>query len=172
MHFKCDDEKEVGKLRHRVLVVQHPLEKLAHFFEDEESRRQLESILDGDAATFKNLVRRIARSGKNLLEKAPSLRPYWRSCRICQAGSKPTAVVKVKHASEDLMEAMKEVGLNPHDLEDLPKVERSVSPEARRLFSQLTRTQVLDLFELYRADHELFGYDATPYLNLTIALQP
>jgi hypothetical protein len=33
-------------------------------------------------------------------------------------------------------------------------------------FSQLTKHQVIELYEMYRLDHELFGYSPVPYIAL------
>ena len=42
----------------------------------------------------------------------------------------------------------------------------SLSERARAYFSQLQRDVVLELFELFRVDFEMFGYDAKEYLDV------
>ncbi len=143
-----------------------------------EMRRQLESALGGDAPTFANLARRLSGARRDFLRGAPALRPFWRECRVCGGQARPTAVVKLEHARSDLGAAMRAAGLLQGAAADagaaarvlapLSEVEAAAlpTPAAERLFVELTRMEVLDLFDLYRADHELFGYDATPYVKL------
>ncbi len=179
----CDDAKEIGKLEHRLLMVQHPMEKLVTFFaaateedrEDGEASAQLERALERKEKTFPNFVHSLVRASIDFLDLAPMLRPYWQSCHPCHRPLRPTMVLKLERAGADLAAAFRSIrGLSEYaDAPALKQMARldekgasGVSSAAKRLFPQVSRSMVLELFDLYRADHELFGYDATPYVQL------
>ena len=48
----------------------------------------------------------------------------------------------------------------------------SLSERARAYFSQLQRDVAIKLFELFRVDFEMFGYDAKEYLDLATSTFP
>ena len=39
-----------------------------------------------------------------------------------------------------------------------------------QFYSKLSKQQVKELVEFYHLDHELFGYDSTPYINVAQSL--
>jgi hypothetical protein len=95
--------------------------------------------------------------------------PFWRECALCDPRARPNHVLRMETFSRDL-DAL---------LEKLPGLRGAAFPHThgqsgghssspalqRELFSTLTRAQVWELYEKYRVDHEMFGYDVEKYLN-------
>ena len=48
----------------------------------------------------------------------------------------------------------------------LPQGAAEIHDRRRRLFGQLTRRQVWDLYQNYKEDHDLFGYSVEPFMEL------
>lgn len=95
--------------------------------------------------------------------------PYWKECHhLCAKRTRPDFVVKLETLNEDIAKLLSILNLD--DKVDLfPHTHSQAgghsSTLAQKYFSQLTVDQVKELFNLYRLDHELFGYDIQPYLN-------
>lgn len=97
--------------------------------------------------------------------------PYWLSCGLCHPALRPRHILHLEHLQEQGQEAglllerlgMKNLNVSyPHALKGQ---EGHSSEWERQYFGQLTKAQVWQLFELYRVDHELFGYSPRRYLD-------
>ncbi len=161
---RCDLAREIQKLTHKVMAVQHPMERIAAWVETEMGF--IDSISEEDTRNeVRSLVQRV------LTENTSLLNPYWRDCRVCQKAYRPTVLLKREFINRDTFQLFKVLNFTeyakrePPDLESIEGV-GEVSRAAGKIFPLLQRREALELFSLYRADHELFGYDPTPYLNL------
>ena len=94
--------------------------------------------------------------------------PHWKTCRVCQPSLRPNLILKSEHLKSDLNFLTETFQLDPFEIFQIPDVESvgGLSDEAEALFSTLSRDQIFRIFEIFRLDHELFGYDPLPYLKL------
>ena len=95
--------------------------------------------------------------------------PYWRECSLpCSKATKPNFVVKMETLESDL-ESLFEAAKLKSDV-PFPHTHTQAgghsSKTAAEFFSQLTRAEVKQLYDLYRLDHELYGYNIDDYLRL------
>jgi len=94
--------------------------------------------------------------------------PYWFTCGPCHPSTRPSYILHLDRAEQDAELLLKVLGLTgkmppyPHML----RGEGGHSSELEKMyFSQLSKTQVWQLFLLYRVDHELFGFSPRRYLE-------
>ena len=108
--------------------------------------------------------------------------PYWSECNLCNPEAAPHTVLHMETFVEDLRLFLKRSGLaeavsnRDHDgaLDDLvakfPHTHSQAGGHSQTLatkyFSTLKRSQVNALYEMYKLDHELFGYKPDFYLSL------
>jgi len=88
-------------------------------------------------------------------------------------------VVKLERAGADMATAFTAIGMSElaeaaglravGSNKQQQQQQQQPSSTARLLFSGLTHSLAVDLFETYRIDHELFGYDPLPYIILAKA---
>ena len=72
--------------------------------------------------------------------------------------------ILIKNHLEDTL-PLKET-LNFHKNQKGKGSKRSKEKKSLKLFSQLTRTQIRQLYEIYKMDFKLFNYDASEYFNV------
>jgi hypothetical protein len=109
--------------------------------------------------------------------------PYWLWCGTCQPGLRPDIILKMETLERDGAALMRMLNLTAvSEAGAQPPFERVhvVGPEegadggygvhsktkVAEYYGQLTRRQVMDLYEMYRLDHELFNYSPDKYLAL------
>ncbi len=104
--------------------------------------------------------------------------PFWRECPPCHNLTRPNFIVKMETLSADLQELLTEHMQFPSARRlaaSFPHTHRqsgghsSDETLAAEYFSQLTKGQVRRLYELYKVDHDLFGYDHQPFLDVATA---
>ena len=108
-----------------------------------------------------------------LIENTPAhskqnlITPYWQMCNICLPPLRPNVIVKSEHLREDFNYLVKLLQLDPYDLADFAPINENVlSHDVKILFSTLSRNQIVRLYETFRLDHELFGYDVNTFYLL------
>ncbi len=103
--------------------------------------------------------------------QASAWSPYWKNCQPCQAESQYDYILEVgphiqdekswlfnhlkMNSSVELVQSSQTQAHNPQTLET-----------KRRYFGQLSKQEIFDLYNLYRLDHELFGYDPQEYIDM------
>lgn len=95
--------------------------------------------------------------------------PYWKECsQLCSPSTRPDFVIKMESLSEDTKQMLEMLGLEDK-LHLFPRTHTQSGGHssllAKKYFSQLSAQQVQNLYDLYKLDHELFGYDIEPYLS-------
>jgi len=99
--------------------------------------------------------------------------PYYRLCSPCNLIARPNAIVKLgENSREEVSFAFEESGVSDFLRRkgvlqvDLPWTNRESAREREKeLFSQLTKNEVMSLYEKFKIDHELFGYQIESYLS-------
>ncbi|TRY63786.1 hypothetical protein TCAL_03565 [Tigriopus californicus] len=94
--------------------------------------------------------------------------PYWRECSLCSPQTRPQFVIHLETFQKDLDQLM-----NRLDMADqahlFPHTHRQEGGQSSRLrhqyFSTLSQSEVLQLYDKYRLDHELFGYSIQEFLS-------
>ena len=106
-------------------------------------------------------------AGKNRPE---IITPFWKLCQICLPALRPNLIVKSEHLKEDLVFIRRKLKLEDNlEIDDLPEGNygRSfMSEAAQSYFSTLSQNQIFQFYEIFRLDHEIFGYDPRPYFDL------
>ena len=102
--------------------------------------------------------------------------PYWFTCGVCASDQAPDYIVKLETLQWDIPEIMKTLGLpdNIHfpDVrvtgsdDNFDEGNRGSDEFVGKYFSQLTKTQVIDLYRIFRVDFELFDYSPDMYYEL------
>jgi hypothetical protein len=110
--------------------------------------------------------------------------PFWLWCSTCQAGLRPHIILKLETVSRDgpaliqllnLTAAAGDSGSGPHPLPQVHVATPEENPDdvnvhsrakVAEYYSQLTKAQVRELYDMYRLDHELFGYSPDHYIAL------
>jgi len=95
--------------------------------------------------------------------------PYWFSCGLCIPELRPKYVLHMDHIDTDSLSLLKTLtgkDFNisfPHTLlgQDGHTKEHNLE-----YYKQLTKYQVWKLYNIYRVDHELFGYSPTSFINI------
>jgi len=99
--------------------------------------------------------------------------PIWFTCGVCQPKHFPTYIIKMETAGRDQSGLLVRMGVPESFV--FPKVKITGNAEINpfhtgkvvdEYYSQLTKQQVRDLYELYRLDHELFDYSPQKYIDL------
>ena len=95
--------------------------------------------------------------------------PYWRECALCDPRTGPNHVLRMETLEADLASLLGRIGLGAAEAASFPHTHRQAgghsSSEALReqLFSTLSESQVGELHDKFRLDHEMFGYDPAQY---------
>ena len=95
--------------------------------------------------------------------------PYWLHCHLCQL--EYDVIGKMETLREDIQFITERSGLKEVNV-TLPWANRKSSSKGQdnvslEYFKQLTRSQVMELYDIFRPDFEMFDYDVTPYLELS-----
>ena len=99
--------------------------------------------------------------------------PYWQECSICSELTKPDVIIHMETFKEDFKTLFNKAEYSNEEIEDLAqKFPHTHSQHGghshdliQKYFSTLTKSQVWQLYEMYKLDHELFGYDPKLYLD-------
>ena len=99
--------------------------------------------------------------------------PFWQECSVCSNFTQPNVILRMETLQDDLKYLLSKAGYQPMDVSKLvEKFPHTHSQEgghsqylSLEFYSTLTREEVKNLVDFYRLDHELFGYDSSPYLN-------
>ena len=95
--------------------------------------------------------------------------PYWRACSVCTHLFRPTFILKLETLEEDLASYVVELGMTQAHL-DIPRLTenkngRTEEAQVALYYSQLTKEEVWGLYEVYKMDHDLFGYSPDKYVE-------
>ncbi|XP_059085003.1 carbohydrate sulfotransferase 11-like isoform X2 [Tigriopus californicus] len=103
--------------------------------------------------------------------------PYWKVCSPCQLQNHPSIILKFgKDFDQEVQYALKESGIQEFFTQRVhPKLQGTLqwknSGQTELLeefyFSQLSKAEVLQLYQAYKVDHDLFRYDVEPYLSFS-----
>ena len=148
------------------------------------------SLLD---ATWPDFVNEILLGGAGRLDLSPAqlqvgdhpwtmlvhhFAPVWLWCSPCQDGLRPDVIVKLETIGRDGPAVMQLLKLTSSTSQPIQMVHVTTPQEPAAdvginsrymvadYYSQLTKRQVVDLYQMYRLDHELFGYLPDPYIAL------
>ena len=170
---ECDIKSKLHQIKLKISGTQHPMRRIADVYtalsanqtalasiiRKEQTYFWTSSVTFSDFVNF--LVQNKADSGHNLIT------PYWTMCNICLPPLRPNIIVKSEHLREDLNYLVKLLQLDAIDFVDSAQLdENPLSHDVKILFSTLNRSQIVKLYETFRLDHELFGYDVHPFLLL------
>jgi hypothetical protein len=96
--------------------------------------------------------------------------PYWKACSVCAPQFRPFYILKLESLKDDLRNYLLEFGLskysdrfpwvNPH------KGQHGTSLRVLEFYSRLNRSTIEQLYQVYKVDHELFGYSPEPFYNV------
>ena len=96
--------------------------------------------------------------------------PYWKECALCDPKARPNHILHMETLEADLAELLRRIGAGAAEAAKFPHTHRQAGGHSssaalrQELFSTLTKSQVRELHDKFRLDHEMFGYDPTPYL--------
>ena len=78
--------------------------------------------------------------------------------------------MKSEHLKEDLAFIRRKLKIEHFEVDDLPHSNYGsfVSEAAQSHFSTLSKNQIFQYYDIFRIDHEIFGYDPRPYFELAI----
>ncbi|KAK8386108.1 hypothetical protein O3P69_010674 [Scylla paramamosain] len=182
--------KRVFKKSFKFVVVRHPFERLLSAYRDklEDYQRDLmfrdgyyytlygKSIVklyrdDGDRTlvnrtepTWKEFVRYVINTPPSKFDE--HWKPIYTLCSPCVV--KYDVIAKMETFSEDTQYIINQVGLeNVLHVEWIHRTAKTkTSDVALKYYSQLTVNQVEQLYEKYRLDFDLFGYDYDDYRDM------
>ncbi|XP_059092981.1 uncharacterized protein LOC131888202 [Tigriopus californicus] len=177
----CNLLYAMDQLPFKVVAVQHPLEKLVFVFNDivkkqgetfEELTRQIQDRY-GLELTFKTFMVYLIKGSLDFGDAVvypEEFMPYWSVCNTCAHPYRPSIILKYEHLGNDLLEMFRILGFSEY-VKDMPNGlsttnTEEVSDEAMKYYKQLPKSLISDIYQLYRADHEIFGYDPRPYVDL------
>jgi len=94
--------------------------------------------------------------------------PYWFTCGVCRAELMPRYILHMETLDKDLDQLLEDIGLEgvetkyPHVLKG---ADGHSSSHLQYYYSQLTKDQVNELYNIYKMDHLLFGYSPDEFLT-------
>ena len=99
--------------------------------------------------------------------------PFWQECSICSSLTQPDVIIHMETFQADFKNLFAKAGYSDEEVEELlEKFPHTHSQSGghshdliQKYFSSLTKSQVNQLYQLYRLDHELFGYHPQVYLD-------
>ena len=108
--------------------------------------------------------------------------PVWLTCGLCHDYNIPDYVLKVETLEEDITDIFENEFGMVGDQYVFPRVKtmgsKTVPGSSERsgkflakYFGQLTKEQVLSLYEMYKMDFLLFNYNVTEFMHLAMAPQ-
>ena len=102
--------------------------------------------------------------------------PYWYTCGVCSSLA-PQLVIKTETLRWDMPEVLQALGItNTTAFPDIrvtgnddnfSEGNRASEEFVVKYYSQLSRQEVLELYEMYRTDFTMFGYSPDEYLELS-----
>lgn len=100
--------------------------------------------------------------------------PYWKECSLCDPRTTPDHILHMETLEADLAALLRRIGVGgaaeaaaaefPHTHQQAGG-HSSSGALREELFSTLSKSQVRELHDKFRLDHEMFGYDPDPYLR-------
>jgi len=94
--------------------------------------------------------------------------PYWFTCGLCLPELRPSYILHMDNLEKDVPNLLDKLGMGqmnvtyPHALQGK---EGHTSVKNKEYYSMLTKAQVWQLYNLYRVDHELFGFSPREFLD-------
>ena len=170
---ECSIKGKLGELRFKVVGTKHPMQRIVDSF----------NKLSDDKAAFVKLVRKqepgffwtSSVSFSEFVDYLVSDKvdselvvPHWKTCRVCQPPLRPNLILKSEHLKSDLNFLTEKFQLDPFEIFQIPDEESvdGMSDEAKALFTTLRQDQIFRIFDIFRLDHELFGYDPSAFIKL------
>ena len=108
--------------------------------------------------------------------------PIWFTCDLCSPGLDPEIIIKTETLDADVKEILRRLGMvtdtrfpsvwvtgidDQGNTVSQPSEQQGDSGAYTvKYFAQLTRKQILDLYQVYRMDFLMFGYHADSFLEL------
>ncbi len=162
---------DCAKNHTKVLLVRHPLERLLsaykYIFENE-------GKFHFNKMTWVEFVENIINYDKNNQDWKEYQRsigdhwePFWRVCQVCAENFRPKYILRLESLEADLRSYLKDIGLEKFS-DKFPWVNHHqghTSIWIKMYYSKLTKDQIRQLYDAYKLDHELFGYDPQPYID-------
>ena len=101
--------------------------------------------------------------------------PYWYTCGLCSPEVAPDIIIKTETLEWDMPLVMEMLNLPgntsfPHMRvtgpdDNLSEGNRQSEEFVEKYFSQLTKQQVMRLYEMYKLDHLMFDYSPQKYID-------
>ena len=94
--------------------------------------------------------------------------PYWFTCGLCLPELRPSYILHMDHLEKEVPDLLDKLGMGqinvtyPHALKGKDGHTRNKNKE---YYSRLSKAQVWQLYNLYRVDHELFGFSPREFLD-------
>ena len=104
--------------------------------------------------------------------------PFWYTCGLCSPDLQPDLVLKTESLDRDMRLVVGELQLPGEQATKFPDIRvtgnddnfsegnRPSEEFITKYYSQLTKEQVLKLYQFYRLDHEMFDYSPEVYINI------
>jgi len=111
--------------------------------------------------------------GRLWTQLAPLFAPYWLWCAACQPAFRPDFILKEETMERDGPAIVRLLNLTAAPAAKPLQGVHETTPDSgdvhaevkmEEFYGQLTRRQVMDLYDIYRLDHELFDYSPEKYL--------
>ena len=100
--------------------------------------------------------------------------PYWQECSLCSSLTQPDIIIHMESFQTDLNTLFRKAGHSNDSvieklIEKFPHTHSQNGGHSHKLtstyYSQLTKAQIQSLYQLYKLDHDLFGYDPDEYIK-------
>jgi len=94
--------------------------------------------------------------------------PYWFTCGLCLPELRPSYILHMDHLEKEIPILVNKLGMGqmnityPHALKG---VEGHTRDKNKEYFSMLSKAQVWQLYNIYRVDHEMFGFSPREFLD-------
>ena len=100
--------------------------------------------------------------------------PYWQECSLCSDLTTPHVIIHLDTLQDDLKVLLNILELDDTLASEFPHThlhyKGGLSSDVdllKKYYSTLTKQQVLELFEAYKLDHQLFGYSPDQFVEFT-----
>ena len=102
--------------------------------------------------------------------------PFWLTCGVCQTGRSPDYVLKIETLESEIVALFEEEFAFHGDQFLFPKVKTLGAKSSAvgkknshnflaEYYGQLTKSEVIQLYEMYRLDFQMFQYSPELYLG-------
>ena len=143
--------------------VRHPFERLVSAYNDKIKSKNV---------SFSNFAKRVIRAfDKQKMDG--HWKPFLKNCHHCfvhyniigrmESFQEDVQYIIIKHKLENILPINNTLNFRSLNSKSLNKIDAKQASLEK--FSQLTKTEIKKLYELYRLDFELFNYDLDIYLN-------